>query len=46
MIASEDIALNGDVTEFACTVKAFYVAGGTNVDAPAVVEQLVSADEV
>lgn len=45
MIASEDVPLNGDVAELACSVEALDVACRTDVDAPAVVEQLVTADE-
>ena len=45
LIASEHISLYGDVAELANAVEASDVACRTDVDAPAIVEQLVAADE-
>ena len=45
MIAAKDVSLYGYVAEFSYAIEALHIAGRADVDAPAVVEQLVAADE-
>ena len=45
LVAFQDIALNGDVAELSCAVEALDVACRTDVNAPAVVEELVAANK-
>ena len=45
MVASQHVALDGNVAELSCAIETLHVAGRADVDAPTVVEQLVAADE-
>lgn len=45
LVSPQDVVLDGDVPELACTIETLHVTCGTDVDAPAVVQQLVAADE-
>ena len=45
LIAAKDVSLYGYVAEFSYAIEALHIAGRADVDAPAVVEQLVATDE-